>query len=41
MMNCAAMMGGSWLMIGMGALWLLAVIHLILPIAAAIEYLKS
>lgn len=42
-MNCAMMMGdgGGWMMIGMGAIWLLVVIVLLLAIAALVKYLRS
>ena len=43
-MNCPMMMGhgGGWMMmIGMGLVWLLIVIALLLAIAALVKYLRS
>lgn len=42
-MNCPMMMGdgGGWIMIAMGAVWLLIVIILLLAIAALVKYLRS
>lgn len=42
MQNCPTMAGGGGLMmIGMGAIWLLTVIVLVLGIAALVKYLRS
>jgi hypothetical protein len=35
------MMGGGWMMWGMGFIWLLVVIVLVLAIAALVKYLFS
>lgn len=40
-MNCPMMGGGGMMMIGMGLVWLLIIIALLLPIAALIKYLRS
>lgn len=40
-MNCATMIGGSTMMIGMGLLWLLIIGALLLAIAALVKYLRS
>ena len=41
-MNCTQMMGGGgMMMIGMGLVWLLTVVALLLAIAALVKYLRS
>lgn len=41
--GCAMMVrsGGEWMMIGMGLVWLLTIVILILGIAALLKYLRS
>lgn len=42
-MNCPEMMGGGsmTMMIGMGLVWLLIIVALLLAIAALVKYLRS
>lgn len=42
-MNCPMMMGegGGLMMVGMGLVWLLTIIVLLLAIAALVKYLRS
>lgn len=42
-MTCPMMMGhgSGWVMIGMGVLWLLIVVTLLLAAAALVKYLRS
>lgn len=42
-MNCPMMMGdgGGMMMIGMGLVWLLTIVVLLLAIAALVKYLRS
>lgn len=35
------MMGGGWMMLGMGVIWLLVVVLLVLGVAALVKYLVS
>ncbi len=43
MHGCPMMMGahGTWMMVGMGIIWLLTIAILLLGIAALIKYLRS
>ena len=43
MHGCPMMMtgGGRWMMVGMGIVWLLTILVLVLGIAALIKYLRS
>ena len=41
MMNDSMTMGGSMMMMGMGLLWLLGLVFLVLGNAAFIKYLRS
>ena len=39
--TCSMMGGGTWMMIGVGVVWLLIVVTLLLSIAALVKCLRS
>ena len=41
MQNCPMTGGGGMMMIGMGVIWLLTVVALVLAIAALVKYLRA
>ena len=41
MVGCPMMEGGGMMMIGMGLVWLLTIVTLLLAIAALVKYLRS
>ena len=41
MHGCPMCYGGPWMMIGMGIIWLLTIVFLVLGIAALVKYLRS